>query len=293
MRVFVTGGTGLIGSAFVAELQAHGHTVLALARSHRSATTLQRAGAQVMRGDLQTLDVLRQGAQACDAVAHLAFSADYVSTEAVAASMREESAALQALGSALAGSDRPIVAISLTPVVPRRAALESDPLHTDGVVGERARSVDALLALASEGVRSCAVRMPRTVHVGGEGGFAGVLVKAARQTGVAGYPGDGTQRWPAVHAADAATLLRLALEKADPGTIWHAVADEGVPVRQMAEVIGERLELPVDAVPVFSFGALGEVAALDQPASSAHTREVLGWEPTHPRILADLENLRP
>lgn len=293
MRVFVTGGSGLIGSALVSDLRRHGHTVLALARSQRALHTLQSAGAQVIQGDLRTLDVLRQGATACDAVAHLAFSSDYVSTMSVAASMREESGALQALGDALAGGDRPIVAVSLTPIVPGRASVETDPLHTDGVVGERARAVDALLALSAQGLRSSAVRMPRTVHVGGEGGFAGVLVKAARQTGLAGYPGDGDQRWPAVHAEDAAALLRLALERAEPGAVWHAVADEGVPVREMAEVIGRRLGLPVQATPAFSFGALGEIAALDQPASSEYTRRTLGWEPTHHGVLADLENVHP
>ena len=150
-----------------------------------------------------------------------------------------------------------------------------------------------LLDRASRGVRSMAVRMPRTVHNEGKGGFAGLLTDAARRTGVAGYPGDGTQRWPAVHALDAAVLFRLALESAPAGTSWHAVSDEGDAVRDIATVVGRRLGLPVEAVPQESFGPFGPIFAMDQPASSALTREVLGWQPTHPSLLDDLENIQP
>jgi nucleoside-diphosphate-sugar epimerase len=174
-----------------------------------------------------------------------------------------------------------------------RAATEADPLPLEGPAADRVRSVNALMALASRGVRATSVRLPRTVHNQGQGGFAGLLVNEARRSGLAGYPGDGNQRWPAVHALDAARLSRLALEKAPAGTAWHAVADEGDPVRDIAAVIGRRLNLVVKAVPQETFGPFGPTFAMDQPASSAHTREVLGWEPTHPSLLEDLENIQP
>jgi nucleoside-diphosphate-sugar epimerase len=292
MRVFVTGGTGTIGTAVVAELLEHGHTVLALARSDESARTVEKAGAEAWPGGVADLDALRAGAAQADGVIHLAFGADYSSADALARSIAEEGAALAALGEELRGSDRPIATVSGTPWVPGRSSTESDPLPTDGPVGGRGRSVNALLALASSGVRTTAVRMPRTVHRDGQGGFAGLLTEQARRTGVAAYPGDGTQRWPAVHALDAAFLFRLALESAPAGTSWHAVADEGDAVRDIAAVIGRRLGLPVESRPEGDFGPFGPIFAMDQPASSAHTREALGWTPTHPALLEDLENIR-
>jgi len=171
--------------------------------------------------------------------------------------------------------------------------MEADPPATDGPVGGRGRAVTAVLGLASRGVRSTAVRMPRTVHNLGTGGFAGLLTDIARRTGVSGYPGDGTQRWPAVHALDAAILFRLALEQAEAGTSWHAVADEGDKVRDIAAVIGRRLGLPVEAVPAETYGPLGPIFSTDQPSSSAYTRQALGWEPKHPSLLEDLENIQP
>lgn len=293
MRVFVTGGTGLIGSAVVAELLGNGHTVLALARSDASAQSVAAAGAEPLRGSLTDLDVLRAGAAQADGVIHLAFSHDFSSPEAVAKAVAEEGAALAALGEELLGSGRPLVTVSGTPLAEGRASTESDPLPTDGPVGGRGRAVMSALDLASRGVRSTAVRMPRTVHNQGTGGFAGMLTGIARQTGVSGYPGDGTQRWPAVHALDAAVLFRLALEQAEAGTAWHAVADEGDKVRDIAAVIGRRLGLPVESVPTQTYGPLGPIFAADQPSSSAHTRRVLGWEPKHPGLLQDLENIQP
>ena len=293
MHVFITGGTGTIGSAVVAELLGNGHTVLALARSAGSAQALERAGAEVLRGDLADLDALRSGAAQCDGVISLAFGRDYGTPDALARSIAEESAAVATLGQELVGSDRPIVTVSGTPWVPGRASTEADPLPTDGPVGGRSRSVNALLDLASRGVRSAAVRMPRTVHNHGQGGFAGLLADAARRTGVAGYPGDGARRWPAVHALDAAVLFRLVLEAAPAGTAWHAVADEGDAVRDIATVVGRRLGLPVETVPEETFGPFGPIFAMDQPASSTHTREALGWQPTHPSLLEDLENIQP
>ncbi len=293
MHVFVTGGTGRIGSAVVAELLGNGHTVVALARSDASALALEKAGAKAVRGGLADLEALRVGAAQADAVIHLAFANSFSSPEALEHAVAEESAALATLGEELVGSDRPLVTVSGTPPVPGRVSTEADPLLTEGPLGGRDRSVNAVLGLASRGVRSTAVRMPRTVHSEGNGGFAGVLTDVARRTGVAGYPGDGTQRWPAVHALDAAVLFRLALELAPAGTSWHAVADEGDAVRDIAAVIGRRLGLPVKAVPQETFGPLGPIFARDQPSSSTHTREALGWEPTHPSLLQDLENIQP
>ncbi|MFH5877391.1 SDR family oxidoreductase [Arthrobacter sp. NA-172] len=293
MHVFVTGGTGLIGSAVVAELLGNGHTVLALARSDISAHAVESAGAEPHRGDLADLDALRIGAAQADGVIHLAFANDFSSPDAFARAVGEESAALATMGEELLGSDRPLVTASGTPYVAARASTESDPPPTDGMVGGRGRTVMAVLDLASRGVRSSAVRMPRTVHNNGRGGFAGILTAIARRTGVSGYPGDGAQRWPAVHALDAAVLFRLALEQAPAGTSWHAVADEGDAVRDIATVIGRRLELPVRTVAQETFGTLGPIFAADQPSSSAHTRQMLGWEPTHPSLLADLENIQP
>ena len=292
MHVFLTGGTGLIGSAVVAELLANDHSVLALARSEASALALKSAGAQPIRGDLADLDALRGGAAESDGVIHLAFSHDFTSPDAIARGVAEESSALATLGEALLGTDRAFVTVSGTPPVPGRVSTEADPLPTNGPVGGRSRSVMAVLDLASRGVRSSAVRMPRTVHNQGNGGFAGMLTQIARRTGVSGYPGDGTQRWPAVHALDAAVLLRLALERADAGTSWHAVADEGDAVRDIATVIGRRLGQPVETVPTETYGPLGLIFATDQPASSTHTRTTLGWEPKHPSLLEDLENIQ-
>jgi len=291
MHVFITGGTGTIGTAVVAELIAAGHTVAALARSDRSAAALTAAGAEPVRGGLSDLDVLRAGARDADGVVSLAFSNDFSSPEALAAGIAEESAAMAALGEELVGSDRPFVVVSGTPWVPGRASVESDPLPLEGPVAGRARSVLDALALADRGVRVSAIRLPRTVHADGAGGFAGILTEIARQSGVAGYPGDGEQRWPAVHARDAAVLFRIALERAPAGTAWHAVADEADRVRDIAEVIGRRLGLPVERVADDAFGSFAPIFAMDQPSSSEYTRRTLGWEPTHESLLEDLENV--
>jgi len=291
MHVFITGGAGLVGSAVVTELLANGHTVSALARSEASAAKLQAAGAEALRGDLADLAALRAGAARADGVIHLAFSNDFSSAEALAAGIAEEAAALAALGDELAGSDRSFVTVSGTPWIPGRASTEADPLSTSGPTGGRARSVASVLDLSARGVRSAAIRLPRTVHNQGTGGFAGLLANIARRTGVVGYPGDGSQRWPAVHALDTAVLFRLVLEKAPAGTSWHAVADEGDAVRDIATVIGRRLGLAVQAVPEQTFGTLGPIFAADQPSSSAHTQAELGWQPSHPSLLDDLENI--
>ena len=293
MKVFLTGGTGLVGTAVVAELIAHGHTVTVLARSDASARAVTTAGGTPVRGALADLDVVRAAAEQSEGVVHLAFANDFSSPEALDQAIAQETAALTTMGAALVGSDRPLVTVSGTPWVSGRLSTESDPLPTDGPVGGRGRTVTAVLELAAHGVRASAVRLPRTVHRDGDGGFAGLLAQTARRTGVSGYPGDGSQRGPAVHALDAAVLFRLALESAPAGTAWHAVDDEGDAVRDIAGVIGRRLGLPVEQVPAEAFGPVGAIFAMDQPASSAATRAGLGWRPTHPRLLADLENLQP
>ncbi|MEV0775566.1 SDR family oxidoreductase [Streptomyces sp. NPDC050428] len=293
MRVFITGGTGLIGSAVVPELLGNGHTVLALARSDASALDAEAAGADALRGSLTDLDVLRAGVAQSDGVIHLAFANDFSSLEALRKGIADESGALATLGEELVGSDRPFVTVSGTPLVPGRASTEADPLPTEGPIGDRSRAVTAVLGLASRGVRSTAVRMPRTVHNQGTGGFAGLLTDIARRNGVSGVPGDGAQRWPAVHALDAAVLFRIALERAGAGSAWHAVADEGDKVRDIAAVIGRRLGVPVESVPEETYGGLGPIFSMDQPSSSTHTRQALGWEPKQPSLLEDLENIEP
>jgi len=293
MRVFVTGATGLVGSAVVAELIGHGHTVLALARSGASALTAETAGAEPLRGTLADLDVLRAGAAQADGVIHLAFANDFSSPDALTKAVAEESAAITTLGEALVGSGRPLVTVSGTPGTPGRLSTEADSTITEGPVGGRGRAVTAMLALASRGVRSTAVRLPRTVHNNGTGGFAGLLANIARQSGVSGYPGDGAQRWPAVHALDAAVLFRIALERAEAGTSWHAVADEGDRVRDIAAIIGRRLGLPVKSVAGEAFGPLAPIFLADQPSSSTYTQQTLGWTPTHLSLLEDLENIQP
>lgn len=286
MRVFVTGATGGIGSVVVPELITAGHEVLGLARSDSSAEALTAAGAEVQRGELADLDSLRSAAARSDGVIHLAFSNDFTNLDQ---GIAEETRALETFCTALEGSGKPLVIASGTPVVPGRASTEQDPTMTEGPVGGRGRASVAALAYAERDVRVGLVRLPRSVHAaGGPYGFASVLVAAARRSGVSGYVGDGTQRWPAVHRLDAARLFRLVLEQGEPGSIAHAVGDEGDAMRTIAETIGEELGLPTQEVPAESFGVLGTLFAIDQPASSTLTRQQFGWEPTHASLLDDL-----
>lgn len=286
MRVFVTGASGGIGSAVVPELLSAGHEVLGLARSAASAAAIAAMGATPVPGDLTDRAALRAGAEQADGVVHLAFGNDF---DHVQANIDEETAAVSTLGSALEGTGKAFVVASGTPVVPGRTATEDDPAPLVGPMGGRARSTQAVLDLADKGVRSAAVRLPRSVHAGdGRYGFASVVLQTARRSGTAGYVGDGTQRWPAVHRLDAARLFRLVLERAEPGTVAHAVGDEGDTMASIARAIGRRLDLPTASVPAESYGFLGAVFAVDQPASSALTRERFGWEPVHPSLLEDL-----
>ncbi|MFJ6463446.1 SDR family oxidoreductase [Streptomyces sp. NPDC091387] len=299
MRVFITGASGWIGSAVVPELIGAGHQVVGLARSDASAAALDAAGAEVRRGALDDLDVLRSAAEASDGVIHLAFKHDIAFSGNFQGAADADRAAIETFGEALAGSDRPFVIASGTMgLAPGRVGTEQDGLSSDGAVpfeGAQARLANAqlTLSLASRGVRSSAVRLPPTVHGEGDNGFMASLVGIARDKGVSGYVGDGSNRWPAVARFDAARLLRLALEQAPAGSALHAIADEGVPIRAVAEVIGRHLDVPLVSVPADGadehFGWLGGFLGLDGPASSALTRELLGWEPTHPGLIEDLD----
>ncbi len=301
MRIFVTGASGWIGSAVAAELIGAGHEVVGLARSDAAATALSAAGAEVRRGTLDDLDGLRGAAAASDGVIHLAFKHDIAFSGGFQAAADADRRAVEVFGEALAGSDRPLVIASGTlGLAPGRLATERDGHDLDpgvAVMGggpqTRHATAEFVLSLASRGVRSSIVRLPPTNHGDGDNGFLAAIVGVARDEGVSGYIGDGTSRWPAVHRLDSAHLFRLAVEKAPAGSTLHAVADEGVPIRDIAEVIGRHLDLPVvsiapgDAAGHFTW--LADFLALDSPASSTLTRELLGWEPTRPGLIADLE----
>jgi nucleoside-diphosphate-sugar epimerase len=287
VRVFVTGASGGIGSAVVAQLIEAGHHVVGLARSEASAATIKGLGAEPLRGDITDLEVLQKAAVDADGVAYLAFSHDF---SAVGDAVGDEARAVAALGEALVDTGKALVLANGTPATPGRPSTEGDPFNTEGPVAGRGRTGKAVIDLAERGVRSSVVRLPRSVHdAGGRYGFASMLIQAARHSGVSGYVGDGTQRWPAVHRDDAAALFRLALDEAPPGSVLHAVGDEGDPMRAIADVIGRRLGLPVESAPAENFGPLGVIFAADQPSSSALTQQRFGWRPTHPSLLEDLE----
>ncbi len=289
MRVFVTGASGWIGSAVVPELLGAGHSVVGLARSDGSAARLEAAGAEALRGDLGDAAVLRAGAEAADGVVHLAFGHDFSRFDAA---VEADRVAVDVLAEALAGSGRPLVAASGTSVIPGRVATERDrtvPGAAAGPAAGRARNAQLLLATAGKGVRASVVGLPRSVHGRGDHGFVPRLIGLAREHGVSGWVGDGSSRWPAVHVLDAARLFRLALEEAPAGSVLHAVGDEGVPTRAIAETIGRHLGLPAGPQPAEGFGFLGGLLAIDQPASAELTRSLLGWEPAGPRLLADLD----
>jgi nucleoside-diphosphate-sugar epimerase len=291
MRVFVTGATGWVGSAVVPELIGAGHEVVGLARSEGAAAALVAAGAEALRGDLGDPESLRSGAAGSDGVIHLAYNHDFSDMTGAA---QTDLRAIETLGAALAGSGRPLVIASGVVLVGGdRLATEADTGDASAPGGHRVRAAHATLDLAERGVRSAVVRLAPSVHGEGDPHFVPALIEIARRSGVSGYVDRGANRWPAVHRLDAAALFRIAVEDAPAGTVLHAIAEEGVPVREIAEVIGARLGLPVRSIAPSEaadhFGFLAGFLTLDAPTSSAVTRGRFGWEPVQPGLLADIE----
>jgi nucleoside-diphosphate-sugar epimerase len=299
MRIFVTGASGWIGSAVVPELLGAGHEVVGLARSEASAQALEVAGAIVQRGDVDDPDGLAKAAADSDGVIHLAFQHELAWSGNFAAAAAADRRAVEAMGAALADSDRPFVLASgVLGLNVGRVATEDDGLMPSPEVraspaGRRSATALLTLSLRGLGVRSSVLRLPPTVHGDGDHGFVATLVGIARQRGAAGYVGDGTNRWPAVHRSDAARLARLAVESAPAGSVLHAVTDEGVAFHEIAGTMGRHLGLPTVSVApadaVEHFAHLGHFVGLDSPANASMTRELLAWEPTGPSLLQDLE----
>jgi len=290
MSVFVTGATGFIGSAIVQELIKVGHNVIGLARSDAAAKFLSAAGAKVHRGDLQDLDSLRAGAGAADGVIHTGFNHDFSKFRE---NCENERKAVEALGSTLAGSDRPLIITSGIGLLPSGRLATEQTMPASPNANPRVASEEAARVMADRGVHVSIVRLPPSVHGDGDHGFVPIVIDIARQKGASAYIGEGINRWPAVHRLDAAHLFRLALEKGATWACYHGVAEEGVAFRQIAEVIGRRLNVPVisktpeEAAHHFTWFA--HFAAIDVPASSKETQQGLGWRPTQPGLIADLD----
>lgn len=293
MRVFVTGASGYVGSALVPELLQHGHSVVGLARSDASAARLAEWGAESIRGNLDDSEVLHAAAREADGVVHLAFRHEAMQVGDLAGAADTDLAALRTIADALVGTDKPLVGTSGTGLLARaeldRTGTEQDTLPG----GYRIDAENLVIDMAGKGVRSSVVRLPPITHSPlDHHGFAPALIGFARQHGVAAYIGDGTNRWPSVHTLDAARLYRLALESAPAGTRVHAVADEGIEFRRIAEAIGRGLDVPTRSITLEQapeyVGFLARFAGIDNPTSADHTRALLGWKPTHPGLLEDL-----
>jgi nucleoside-diphosphate-sugar epimerase len=290
MRIFITGATGWVGSAIVKDLIAAGHRVLGLARSEKGAEALAAAGAEVHRGDLADLNSLRSGAAPSDAVIHAAFNHDF---SKFAENCAEDQRAIEVIGSVLEGSDRPLLVTSgVALLAPGRTATEKDAPPSNSPFPRK--SEEATAALRERGVRTTTVRLAPSVHGHGDHGFVPILIGIAREKGVSAYIGDGLNRWPAVHRLDAARIYRLALERGAQGGPFHAVAEEGVPFKEIAEVIGRRLNLPVVSKSreeaAEHFGWFAMFAGIDAPTSSARTRAALEWQPEQPGLIADFDH---
>jgi nucleoside-diphosphate-sugar epimerase len=297
MRVFVTGASGHIGCAVVPELIGAGHQVVGLARSDTSAAALEAAGAEVHRGNLDDLDSLGEAAAAADGVIHLAFKHEEMRSGALPVAIAAELAAIRALGAALEGSDKPLVGTSGTLMLAHLGITDRPGTERDAIAdvdGSRVEAENAMIALSQRGVRSSVVRLAPIVHSTlDHHGFTHALIAIARHKGVAGYVGDGSNRWPAAHTLDIARLYRLALERAEAGSRLHGVADEGIPFREIAQAIGRKLGLPATSIApeqaAEHFGYLGALVPLDNPTSNAITRRQLDWEPTRPGLMEDLD----
>jgi len=293
MHIFVTGGSGQTGPAIVTELINAGHTVTGLARSDKAVDRLRGLGAHILRGSLEDLDILQEGGRAADGVIHMAYGGDFADPEGMT---RRDTSAINTLGHALMKSGKPFVSTSGTLVMaPGRLSTEQDPPSAESLGSYRIAGEQACLAFADQGVRSSVVRLAPTVHGPEDHGFIPFLIGAARRTGISAYIGDGANRWPAVHREDAATLFRLAVEKAPAGSAWHGAGESAITFETIAHYIGRFLRIPTVSLTLEEAGAhfenpfLARAFATDAPVSSALTRKLLGWKPTHATLLENME----